>query len=599
MVIPRIDKCRNITRFLVLLTTSTPFAFAKMGVSLSPSSPTPAPVGQVVTWTPNIENAESDNLWYRYRVRAVGKQYHIVRDFGPEPNLDWTEELEGMYDVELTVRDLTTNTRTTTSYTFQLTPLAPDYAPVVNQTGNPLVLLYSSPACPVGSKIRVQYTDAAGNTGYTPYKACQDTLTMNFYVSGLQPNAQYTLTSMINDRQGNISSGQPLTVTTNPAPDGLAKYHVLAGRPTSRDGILLQSTLFLNNATAIASDLNGNIIWYYNGKISFITRPEAGGRFFGIYEDPAADTAHQVVREFDLAGNTLLETNAARVNEQLAAMGKRQISGFHHEATRLPNGNIMVLADVEQMLTDVQGPGPVDVIGDMIIVMNSELQVVWTWDAFDHLDTSRTATLGDACLPAGTGCAPYYLARTANDWLHGNSLFRTADGNILYSARSQDWIIKIDYEDGVGNGDVIWRLGKDGDFQIISDDPSPWFSHQHDPNFETADGTRLDVFDDGNVRAAADPTIHSRGQVLQLDEANRTATLAMNTDLGAYAFALGSAHRLPNGHYHFDVGWVVGDDPLNPTSRAVEVDASGNVVFVLEASTPEYRSFRMQNLYTP
>jgi hypothetical protein len=44
------------------------------------------------------------------------------------------------------------------------------------------------------------------------------------------------------------------------------------------------------------------------------------------------DRAHQIVREFDLAGNTLLETNAAPVNEQLALMGKRTISGFHHDA---------------------------------------------------------------------------------------------------------------------------------------------------------------------------------------------------------------------------------------------------------------------------
>jgi hypothetical protein len=84
----------------------------------------------------------------------------------------------------------------------------------------------------------------------------------------------------------------------------------------------------------------------------------------GIYEDPTVNSAHQIVREFDLAGNTLRETNAARVNEQLARMGQRTINAFHHDALELPDGGMMVLAAVEQVLTDVQSPGPVDVIGD-------------------------------------------------------------------------------------------------------------------------------------------------------------------------------------------------------------------------------------------
>src|SRR5207249_3548750 len=102
---------------------------------------------------------------------------------------------------------------------------------------------------------------------------------------------------------------------------------------------------------------------------------------------------------------------------------------------------------------------------------------------------------------------------TANDWLHGNAVSLAADGNIVYSARHQDWIIKIDYQNGSGSGDVLWRLGKDGDFRIDSSDPSPWFSHQHDANFEEGEKTnRLLVFDNGNTRRAENDGAHSRGQ---------------------------------------------------------------------------------------
>src|SRR5205814_6622409 len=172
---------------------------------------------------------------------------------------------------------------------------------------------------------------------------------------------------------------------------------------------------------------------------------------------------------------------------------------------------------------------------------DSNLQVLWSWDSFEHLDTHRKATLGDRCGPVGQGCSYFYLTPLANDWLHGNSLQETPDGNILYSARNQDWVIKIDYRNGQGTGAILWRLGKDGDFQIDSNDPNPWFSHQHDPQFEFGDRSILTLFDNGNVRYDADAEgTHSRGQVLRIDEQNRLATLLLNADLGTYSFALGA-----------------------------------------------------------
>ena len=164
-----------------------------------------------------------------------------------------------------------------------------------------------------------------------------------------------------------------------------------------------------------------------------------------------------------------------------------------------------------------------------------------------------------------------------------------------YSARHLDWLIKIAYNNGEGNGDIVWRLGKDGDFEIISNDPSPWFSHQHDAIFVPGDGLTLAVFDNGNVRQVADPNAHSRGQVFRLDEQNRVATLVLNADLGAFSFALGSAQKLSNGNYHFDVGFVQG--AASNTGRSVEVDPTGQIVYDLQVSTPEYRSFRLQDLY--
>jgi hypothetical protein len=412
---------------------------------------------------------------------------------------------------------------------------------------------------------------------------------MNFYLAGLRTDSAYSVQHTI-DTGTSFVAGPVLELQTPPAPEGLAWQEVIKdpSGPVS-NGVLLQGTLFSNT---IATDLNGNLIWYYPGTISFLTRPEKGGYFFGIVENPNADSSYQIVREFDLTGTTVRETNAARVSEQLVAMGKRRIGAFHHEARRLRDGRILVLADVERILSDVQGPGPVDIVGDMIVVLDSNLQVVWAWDAFDHLDVTRQATLQDSCNFGN--CPPIYLASAdANDWLHGNSVQEMPDGNLLYSSRSQDWVIKINYASGEGAGDVIWRLGQDGDFQMISSDPSPWFSHQHDPEV-LSDNTTIVLLDNGNVREAADPGANSRGQVLLLDEANRTARLVLNVDLGQYSFALGAAQKLANGDYHFDVGFL-----SDATSISLEVDSAGNMQYALHAGAPEYRSFRMSDLYTP
>jgi hypothetical protein len=121
--------------------------------------------------------------------------------------------------------------------------------------------------------------------------------------------------------------------------------------------------------------------------------------------------------------------------------------------------------------------------------------VAWYWRSFDHLDVNRAAVLGETCTNGQEGCPPVFLTTgIAQDWLHANALYYTlSDGSLLFSMRHQDWIDKIDYGNGSGSGNVVWRLGKDGDFAINSSDPYPWFSHQHDPGFVQDGTTTLDT----------------------------------------------------------------------------------------------------------
>ncbi len=564
-----------------------------MTVTLTASLPSPAYVGQVTTWSANAP--EGGDVRYRFRVRPPGGVFHMIRDYGPSSTLDWTaSEQEGVYEIELSAKRAGTAEIATISQMYEVLSRVNGAQAVVNPTAHPLVFLFSAPSCPAGARIQVAFQTYPGPPRQSSWKNCAPPGSMNFYLAGLLPQTTY-LAHSITDTEGRLSMGSNVTFQTGQIPALPWRQTVLETTPAGTDrGVLLG----IAGGSQIATDLSGNVIWYNLYNLSWATRFEQGGYLWGVLEDPGKDLPQQAIRKVDLVGMTVLETNAAQVNEQLVALGRRPISGFHHEVRTLPDGRIVALADVEQTLTDVQGPGPVDVLGDMIIVFDPDLQVLWTWDTFDHLDTARLATGGETCTRAGGGCPPFYLADKANDWTHGNAVQLTADGNLLYSARHQDWLMKINYAHGAGDGNILWRLGKDGDFTLLSDDPSPWFSHQHDPNFELSDPSRLAVFDNGNLRVLhSNVPVDSRGQVLQLDEAARTAKLILNVDLGVLSLALGTAEELSDGNYHFDAGTV--STPDGPRAYAIGVDACGQAVSTMEANTLLYRSFRMSDMYTP
>ena len=567
-----------------------------LSVLLTPTVAAPSPVGSTIRWAA-AASGDSGNLRYRFRLRAAGMNFHLVRDFSPEATLEWAAiQHEGLYELEATVRDINTGATGVTTAWYEVTSLVTD-EPVISPTQNPLVFLYSAPPCDPPDRMQVEFESGDGFVQHTPYEDCQAGLSMNFYLAGMRANTTYRVHHVVTTRRlarrrvgiSALTEGPTLTVTTSGVPIGLPISTILQAPPApSGDYVVLYSNLF---GPPFATDQQGNVIWYYPADFTLLSRPESDGRFLAVVSTQPISGFGQILREIDVAGNTLRETNVARVNEQLAGMGKRTIGLFHHDALGLPNGGVAVLATTEQIMTGVQGPGPVDIIGDLIVVLDQDFQVVWTWDAFDHLDPHRQATLGETC--PGLGCPPLRLASSAHDWLHGNALEIAGDGNLLYSSRHQDWIVKIDFRGGQGTGDVVWRLGKDGDFQMNSSDDSPWFSHQHGPRFSPENGTTLAVFDDSNLRQRADKNAHSRGQVLQLDEQNMIATLVINADLGGFSFAVGNAQPLRDGGYLFDVGWL----PDN-SCRLVKVDRVGNPLEAVQVNAPEYRSFLMRDMYT-
>jgi len=519
---------------------------------------------------------------------------------------------EGFFLILATARNASTGTVDSQAALFAVLSRVTGGTPVVNPTAHPLVALYSAPPCAAGDKMRVRFRAQSSTVvDATPFKDCNGALSMNFYLAGLQANTNYVVRHEIMSGTGS-TLGPLLQFTSGSIPPALsfpALTNILPPNANTsvQDKFILWDYLFTGAQVMFptATDLSGNVVWYYE-KVGttlqntrfFIRMTDFQTLLVHVNDETIADplrNQNQLLREIDLAGNTVRETNVSRVSQQLVQMGYPSIQSFHHDTIRLANGHTITLASTERIFpAGTQGStGPVNILADMLVDLDENMQVAWAWNPYDHLDVNRAAVLGETCGPLQPGCPPFFLSLVANDWMHSNSVnYSPADGHLLISMRHQDWVIKIDYANGAGSGNVLWRLGNGGDFTPISADPYPFFTHQHDAGYEVGGSTFLSIYDNGNTRVAQTGPGNSRGQVWALNEASMTATLLLNADLGVYAFAVGNGHRLSNGNYHFHSGIITGNH-----SQAAEVIPAGALNYVEEAQAVSYRSYRLRNMY--
>ena len=168
---------------------------------------------------------------------------------------------------------------------------------------------------------------------------------------------------------------------------------------------------------------------------------------------------------------------------------KKQFIGF--QMPKLPGGSLLVIGTSFREIT-YPDLGPRLVAGDLLIefrmpeAQGGAPELLWTWDAFEHLDPQRVRDgFNEPIAEPGTGAL-------AHDWTHVNAVVHDPrDDSLLVSVRHQDWILKLDRE----TGDIAWRLGIEGDFTL---EEGAWFFHQHSPQWQP-DGALL-VYDNGNNR---------------------------------------------------------------------------------------------------
>jgi len=419
--------------------------------------------------------------------------------------------------------------------------------------------------------------------------------TLSLLVAGMKANTLYHMRAVVQFGDGSQFMDADQTFTTGQLPGSPTITVTTTAGMTPQSGVELLDMIGASAPVAV-SDLNGNVLWNYNpgitGVIPHPIKLLTNGHFLINFAAPSG--ANSVIQEVDLTGKIIWQMTAADLNTALAASCASSgigcnltVLGTHHDFVQLANGHLIVIASQQQVISGTT------VTGDVIIDLDQNHKPVWLWSEFDHLDINRQ---------------PYLYP----DWTHTNAVLYSADdGNLIISIRHQNWVIKIDYANGTGAGDILWKLGYQGDFSLLNADGTPdsndvdWFFAQHGPSFVSSNTTgkfTMTLFDNGDDRGvtvvagggcgvSGQPACYSTVPIFDLDESAKTATFVVHPNAAAYSFFGGNAEVLANGNQEYCETTV---------GQVYEVTQDATPQTVWQMTIPgelPYRGMRIPSLY--
>lgn len=311
----------------------------------------------------------------------------------------------------------------------------------------------------------------------------------------------------------------------------------------------------------VAFDGDGEVVWYYQSPVrtAGIDRLSNGNIFF--------HTAYFQSIEIDLLGNQIREyqpeLNPRTTVSQDDAVLINGIQTLHHQPHQLPNGNFLAFSSNEKVIEnyytseyDRAAPRKTQrVNGDTIIEFTPEGEIVWEWDAFEHLPIFRIGYhLTD----------PYWWVRgfMGNlDWTHGNGIsYDKADDAVIIYLKHQDAAFKISRK----TSEILWIFGDNTDWPdhlkpklLKRKGDFRWPYHAHNPRL-TPSGTYV-LYENGQFGtrpfSGKTPTTpneaFSRAVEYRIDEESMTveevwATHDRKSEDTCYAPGMGDVHILPH-----------------------------------------------------
>ena len=570
-------------------------------ITVSPSAAAVG-VGQTIQFTATESGSSQSVMWYVNGIAGGNLNVGTI-----DANGNYTAPANPA-SIAVTVTATAAFVTPSSTESAQVYVVAPG---VVTSTMNPQVALYTI-APPAGASVTIQFgpTTAYGKSTWTQTSPAGGG-SVGTYVAGMLMNTAYHMQATV-QFPGVTFTDTDHVFTTGSVPAGtlptLTTTTTAGTTPQSGVELLDLASLTPTGENGIAvTDLNGNVLWTYNPGSSVPAgagpapiKLLANGHFLVNFEtiNSIGDALNSVLQEVDLGGNVIWQMSAAQLNAALAAATCAEcnvtILGTHHDFAVLPNGHLIVLGDTQQVIDGVT------VTGDVIIDLDQNHNPVWAWNEFNHLDTNRR---------------PYGYP----DWTHTNAiLYSASDGDLIISMRQQNWLIKIDYDNGAGTGDIVWHLGYQGDFTLLNADgsadtnPFDWFYAQHGPNFVTTNTNgkfSLAIFDDGDDRGVSvvaggtcgvtgQPACYSTVPILNLDETAMTATLAFHPTAPAYSFFGGNAEVLKNGDVEYDNCALAAPPSENAAIYEITQTSSPQTVWHMQiAGQYAYRGMRIPSLY--
>jgi arylsulfate sulfotransferase len=464
----------------------------------------------------------------------------------------------------------------------------------VAPTANPLVASYTFFSACSGPAM-VEF----GETGYERatawYQAPGHYVPFNILVAGMKPSTTYTMRSVL-QCEGTTVTSEAKTFTTGPLPSlPFPSTHVT--RPNPNVGVesagieLITAIGQVGSLNCYYTDRNGNVIWYYdpgsaNGELPSLMKLLPNGHMlFTVSHNGVSDE----MREIDLAGNTIRKMTIAQLVANMQTAGFNfSPTNIHHDLLPLDNNHLILLTNFNQTFS-----GGTTAVVDGLVDLDENWNPVWAWNAADYLDINRH---------------PFF---PLPDWTHGNAvIYSPGDGNLVFSARAQSWIMKIDYANGAGTGSILWKLGYQGDFALSQGtDPTLWFYSQHFPSLTAQSGSQMDltIWDNGNNRVLdsngtlCTTNCYSRATRFQIDESTHVADLVWQDTPGFFSIWGGSISQLANGNVEFDLNAPSVPPVANSVAEIQEVTQTAvpQVIWQMDFDSPSnaYRAYRVPSLY--
>lgn len=369
---------------------------------------------------------------------------------------------------------------------------------------------------------------------------------------GLYAGVEHELVASCGDERGHT------TLRTDAiAPGSLVETQVVV--PGTLDGWVAlpngNGPITPGDPLFFAVDDQGEVRWLYISDSPYV---QVDGEIERLDDGTLKLLTPDWVRRIDLAGRVLEEVEGIDVG----------LVGLHHDAVVTPDGGWLLLGHDERVLPTADG-GEERVLGDQLVQIDADHEIVWTWSTFDHLDVSERNDLVGPDAPE-----PEQV-----DWTHGNGLQWVPDpGAWLLALRNLHRVVLID----PATDDILWSLGVDQDFTL---DAGQWFYGAHAPDWSPADGTLM-LFDNGLGRPE---TLDSRAVRYRIDAETGVATEIWSHELGAVSATQGDVDRLPGDRVLVFAG-ALEDDAGGHHAEARVVDARGEVLWQLRMDDIGYRA---------